>query len=45
MKCEMCEAETEDFVGCYRCGRLVCLDCVAAMPEDEDDEPICEECF
>jgi len=45
MKCERCGKETEDFVGCCRCGRFVCLECQAAQPEDEADEPVCEECF
>lgn len=45
MKCEMCEEETDVVLGCSICARLICPDCEAAMPEGEDDEPICEECF
>lgn len=44
-ECEMCECEVEIVVGCCRCGRLVCLDCQASIPEDEEIEPVCEECF
>lgn len=45
MKCEMCGTETDVPVGCSMCGRLVCPDCEAALPDDEADEPVCEECF
>jgi len=41
--CELCDKEVDTIVGCGRCGRLVCVDCLAAW--DEDDEPVCEECF
>lgn len=45
MICEICGEETDTFSGCCRCGRLICPSCEAAVPDDEADEPICEECF
>jgi hypothetical protein len=45
MNCESCGEETDVFVGCSRCGKLVCPACEAAVPDDEAGEPICEECF
>ncbi len=45
MQCEMCGDETDTIVGCMMCGRLICPGCEAAQPEDEPDDPLCEECF
>ena len=45
--CELCGKPCEFRVGCAQCGKLVCGSCLAAQPEDEQDErgEICEECF
>ena len=42
--CEICEEETSIFIACSKCGRFICPNCEAA-DEEEEDEPICEECF
>lgn len=42
--CELCGEPTDVVVGCCICGRLVCAKCEAAR-EDQDDEPVCIECY
>lgn len=44
-KCEVCGCKTEILVGCCVCGRLIGPCCEAAVPDDEAEDPICEECF
>lgn len=48
-KCENpdCRKLTNVRVGCHQCGRLVCLACLAALPDEDQEErgDICENCF
>jgi len=44
-ECEICGMDIP-MSCCVLCGRWMCRDCEAEIPEDEDtDGPICEECF
>lgn len=45
--CELCDKPCERRTGCEQCGRLVCDECLAALPDDEQEErgDTCEECF
>jgi hypothetical protein len=44
-KCDLCGCEEEFLIGCGKCTRLLCPGCEAALPDDDEDEPLCEECF
>ena len=46
-RCERCEKPCEFRIGCNQCAKLVCPECLAILPEDEQEErgDICKACF